>query len=152
MAAHKAVTVHEWWVVGARIPYHVVESPKSPANEVVGPFGSRSAARSYANTANTLTTVTPSPTRRKHRRSALIPDTSANRAACIHFAAEQNGQVSADTFNTWLLIHGNPVASKLIKNLAEWFVNHVANPQVAEGYAIQARLECQSIGIPYLTS
>jgi hypothetical protein len=77
----------------------------------------------------------------------LIPDTSADRAVCRAFAAEQNGQVTADEFNTWLMENGNPAANKLINDLAGWFVNQATDPEKAEGYVGLVFADCGSIHI-----
>jgi hypothetical protein len=78
---------------------------------------------------------------------SLIPDTKADRRVCRAFATEQDGQVTADQFNVWLLQNGNPAANKLINNLADWFVNRSMNPQEAEGYVAQVFADCGSIHV-----
>jgi hypothetical protein len=67
------------------------------------------------------------------------------------FAQEQNGQLTPDQFNVWLLEpwHGNAVGSKLGTALSEWFVNleMMNNLAEANSYSSQAVILCLSIGI-----
>ena len=89
-----------------------------------------------------------SPTAPSHSTSAsLITNKKANRKVCKAFATEQNGQITADQFNIWLLQHGNAASNKLINNLADWFVNQSTNPQQAEGYVAMVFADCGSIHV-----
>jgi hypothetical protein len=90
----------------------------------------------------------------------LIADTAMDVATCHQFAAEQNGQISAEQFNVWLLQNGGQTTigpesstgmdNTLSTNLGDWYVVHATAPsgdlQPASYYAAEVGAECLSIG------
>jgi|HubBroStandDraft_2_1064218.scaffolds.fasta_scaffold675828_2 hypothetical protein len=106
-------------------------------------------------------TAAPSPSRSPSPISTpLIADTAMDVATCRQFAAERDGQMSADQFNLWLLRNGGqttigPDSSSGLDNtlsttLGDWYVVQAARPsgdlQSASYYAAEVGAECLSIG------
>jgi hypothetical protein len=90
----------------------------------------------------------------------LIADTAMDEATCHQFAAEQDGKMSADQFNVWLLQNGGQTTlgpesatgmdDTLSTNLGDWYDVQATAPsgdlQPARYYAAEVGVECLSIG------
>jgi hypothetical protein len=110
--------------------------------------GCRAATASPGGVARPATTrVTAASSPSPSPSASPIPATRADKKVCEAFALEQHGRASAETFNVWFLGHGNHAASKLITDVANWFMGGISHSPAEGGYRAMVIVDCASIGI-----